>query len=182
MKKILYYFGVWLAAVMAVTEKEKQMYNEINLFRNDPLGYSRTNNVHVACTLPLTDRYSRLKISPELERSSVFQARTLASFECGQINHQTCPAYCYMFGGDCSHIARMESFLAPKKGREMSEILVMGPKNATKIMGYFLGSTGHCNHILSPKINSMGASFQHVDRNVFVVDLCFIEPSHQQGT
>lgn len=148
-------------------------YQEINRFRASPLAYQQEHGIKVRCTAPLDETYPTLQIHPVLENSSYFQASTLSSLDCPIVSHDTCYLYCQQFGG-CTFLDRVGWFLHNVSSHNALEILMMGPKDPHKILYNFLGSERHCNHILNCHINSIGFSFVHIDRNIFVADLAYI--------
>ena len=160
---------------------EKHMYYEINEFRENPEEYVRKNGWKLSCTVPIDHKYNRLKVVRQLELSSSFQAETCASREC-EISHETCPQHCHRFGGSCSYIDRIKHFVDGDgfHASNVNEILVSGPKGPHRVLELFIGSPGHCDHILDPNLNAMGANFTHVNRNVFVVDFAYIEELDEQ--
>lgn len=166
----------WGVKVSLMDEQQDSIYSEINAFRANPVAYIKSRNYQCKCTQPLHESYRQLNVSVELEKSSYFQAYTISSNEC-PISHETCFPYCGQFGG-CSHINRMQSFLGGRQAHDLSEILIRGSSKVPKIMGLFLNSEGHCNHLLNCHLNAMGASFSHRDKNVVVVDLCYFEDNN----
>lgn len=147
-------------------------YEEVNRFRHSPIAYQRNHtDVPVRCSAPLDENYPPLRISGALENSSYFQAWALSSRECA-VSHDTCDLYCDEFGS-CSHTDRVARFLQGIDYHNPLEILIAGPKNPYTIFYYFLGSAPHCDHILNCHINTMGAGFSHIDRNVFVADFAY---------
>ena len=146
---------------------EQSIYEEINSFRANPRKYSS----NIACRTPKDVSFPPLTTLTELEVSSQFQASTLATFDC-PLSHETCPMYCHNFGG-CSYLQRVNHFLSNKTDH-IHEILVSGPKRPKKVVELFVASRGHCEHLLDPLINFVGANFTHIDRNVFVIDLAYI--------
>lgn len=148
-------------------------YQEINKFRHSPTAYQKNHtDVSVRCSAPLNEYYHPLFVSDALENSSCFQAWTLSTREC-EISHDTCDRYCDEFGS-CSHTDRMARFLQGIDYHNPLEILIRGPKNPYKIFYDFLESGPHCDHILNCHTNSMGASFSHTDKNVFVADFAYL--------
>lgn len=151
-------------------------YEEVSQFRKSPNAYQEQHkDVVIRCTYPMGVSYPPLQISEALENSSYFQSWTLSTHDC-PISHETCYLYCHMFGESCSYIDRIGWYLQNTEYHNILEILIKGPKNPYNLFYYFLGSEPHCNHILNPFINSMGATFSHTDKNVFVVDFAYIQP------
>lgn len=150
---------------------EQHVYDEVNKLREDPWAYIHEMGWSLSCHVPQGASYQPLTVVHELEESSQFQAFTLAHRECA-LSHETCLDYCYLFGGDCSHIQRIQHFLGGRYTQGiLSEVLISGPKKPHRLIELFLKSEGHCKHLLEPSLNSMGANFTHVHRNVFVLDL-----------
>lgn len=148
-------------------------YEELNTFRMSPIAYQQNHpEVVIHCSFPLDETYRPLNILDELQNSSSFQARTVSQKEC-VVTHETCDLYCIQFG-TCSYIDRINYFLQNIQHHNVLEILISGPKDPHQIFYYFLGSEPHCNHMLNAHINSVGASFSHIDRNVFVADFCYV--------
>lgn len=153
-------------------------YEEINKFRHDPRAYQQQHpGLIVRCTSSLDQSYIPLGVEHVLENSSYFQAETMSSHQCPTLSHETCDAYCWKFGG-CQFQKRIDWFLqdVPHYSNTL-EIMIQGPKNPYKIFHSFLGSEPHCNHILNPNINVMGASFVRTDSNVLVADLAYFSSS-----
>jgi len=174
LNKVFLFFLLSFSVVKCDWHREV-FYQEINKFRNLPIAYRQNNsNVVIRCSGSLDETYPPLQFVEELENSSYFQASTLSSNECPVISHETCDLYCHEFGGSCSYMDRIEWFLQGKPNHNVLEILIKGPKNPYKMFQYFLESEAHCNHILNCHINSMGASFSHIDKNVFVADFAYI--------
>lgn len=149
-------------------------YEQVNKFRNSPRAYQQNHtDVVVRCSSPLDEFYLPLQMIGALENSSCFQALTLSRNKCVAISHETCPFYCGQFKS-CSYLDRMEWFLQGIEHHNSLEILIKGPQNPYKIFHYFLESEPHCNHMLNGHINSMGASFSRVDKNVFVADFTYV--------
>lgn len=150
-------------------------YDEINRFRQSPRLYQHDHpGVVVRCFSPLDETYPPLRVEEALLNSSHFQAWTLSSNkECPVVSHETCPPYCGMFGS-CSTTDRIAHFLQGRDHHNILEILILGPKNPYKIFQHFLASQPHCDHMLNSHINSMGASFVHMDKNIFVADFAYL--------
>lgn len=149
-------------------------YQEINRFRHSPVAYQQNHtDVVVRCTSPLDESYHPLSVVEALQNSSSFQAWTLSTNACTDISHDTCPLYCDQFDS-CSYMDRIDRFLQGMEHHNTLEILIKGPKNPYKIFHYFLESQPHCDHMLNCHINSMGARFSRVDKNVFVADFAYI--------
>lgn len=169
---------LWVMAHGVYSQQDthrKIFYREMTEFRHDPFGYLKNHTgVQVRCTAPLGESYRPLHVSPLLEESSMFQSSTMASSECLEISHQTCPIYCHQFG-DCSFQSRMDWFLRDTPNHNNLEIMIRGMKDPQRIFQQFLGSEKHCNHILDCHINAMGVSFSHADRNVMVADFSYLE-------
>jgi len=151
-------------------------YQEINTFRHSPSAYQKNHpEIVVHCSSPLDESYQPLRVDEALQNSSYFQAWTLSLQECPEISHDTCLSYCHQFQS-CSYMDRIDQFLQGIKHHNTLEILIKGPKNPYTIFQYFLQSQPHCDHMLNCHINSMGASFSRVDKNVFVADFAYISP------
>lgn len=170
--------ALWLASLSFFVARgdwhEDVFYQEINRFRHSPVAYQRNHtDIAVRCTSPLDESYRPLIIVGALQNSSAFQAWTLSTQECVDISHDTCPLYCDSFES-CSYTDRIDRFLQGIEHHNTLEILIKGPKNPYKIFQYFLESQPHCDHMLNCHINSMGASFSHVDKNVFVADFAYL--------
>ena len=149
-------------------------YDEIQRFRHSPVAYLQNHtDVVVRCTSPLDESYRPLRIVDALQNSSSFHAWTLSTNACADISHDTCPLYCDQFDS-CSYMDRIDRFLQGTNHHNTLEILIKGPKNPYKIFHYFLGSQPHCDHMLNCHINSMGASFSRIDKNIFVADFAYI--------
>lgn len=148
-------------------------YQEINKFRASPTDYQKEHDINILCTVPLEETYPPLKVVQQLENSSYFHASTIASNECPVVSHETCNIFCSQFGS-CSFQDRVEWFLHNVPYHNALEIMILGPKDPLKIFHHFLASEAHCNHILNCHINSMGASFVHADRNIFVADFAYV--------
>lgn len=171
---------LFLFPVAIVSGQHRQVfYEEINKFRRDPRVYQQQHpGLIVRCTSSLDQSYLPLTVEHVLENSSYFQAETMSSNQCPVLTHETCDAYCWKFGG-CSFQKRMDWFLHDVPHHNTLEIMIQGPKNPYKIFYSFLGSEPHCNHILNPNINVMGASFVRTDANVLVADLAFFSSPSQ---
>lgn len=157
----------------AISYPVDEIYSEMNAFRLDPLGYAQSRSINLACT-EMSPQTS-LDILPELEQESAFQAGTLAMKECEEISHQTCEQYCYLFGGSCSYLDRIQGFVGPYHLCDMREVLIKGAKKPMKIMRLLLESRGHCDHLIRSGLNYMGANITHIDKTLFVmsmVNLC----------
>ena len=173
-KKTLVLFCSFICLVVGGDWHQDVFYEEINRFRYSPLAYQQNHtDVVVRCTSPLDESYHPLWIMEALQNSSSFQAWTLSTNACTVISHETCPLYCVQFDS-CSYIDRIDRFLQGINHHNTLEILIKGPKNPYKIFHYFLESQPHCDHMLNCHINSMGASFSHIDKNVFVADFAYI--------
>ena len=159
--------------MIMASSREAVFYVEINKFRYSPIEYMDTYNVPVACTSPLDKSYKPLSISSDLESSSAFQASTMSLNECSEITHDTCDLYCDRFPS-CSYLDRISSFLSGENHDNITEILTKGPNNPYHVFHWFLASEGHCEHMISPDVNSMGANFTRIDKNIFVVDFAYI--------
>lgn len=176
MKKFKLLF-LFVPIVFAVDWHQEVFYHEINQFRKDPLLYQKNHtDLVVRCTVPLDETYPPLQVVSILQESSSFQASTMASNECFVITHDTCPNYCWHFG-TCSFQDRMDTFLRNTRHHNPLEIMIKGVKDPYKIFYQFLNSEPHCNHILNCHINSMGASFIRIDKNIFVADFVYISPN-----
>lgn len=148
-------------------------YEEINTFRHSPIAYQQNHtDLVVRCSFPLDETYPPLQVVEALENSSYFQAYTLSMKDC-PISHETCDLYCDLFPS-CSYMDRIGSYIGSTTHHNILEILIQGPKNPYKIFHHFLASEPHCNHMINPHINSMGAYFHRIDRNVFVADFAYI--------
>lgn len=174
MRVLFVLMGGLFASLVCGQTREEVLYQELNLFRKDPLQYSQSNGFRLECTPPIDPSYEQLRVEHNLERSAQFHASTMASWECPVISHETCPAYCHLFHDSCSYEDRIRAFLEPTPSSNINEILIKGPKNPRRIMELFLGSKGHCNHMLDKNINSMGANYTHLQKSVFVVDFAKI--------
>lgn len=163
-----------LFCVVAADWHQDVFYQEMNKFRHSPLAYRQEHDIPVQCTAPLDETYPPLQVVKKLENSSYFQALTMSSRDCPVVSHDTCAIYCSQFGG-CSFQERADWFLQGVQYHNALEIMIMGPKNPLKIFHHFLNSEAHCDHILNCHINSMGASFAHTDKNIFVADFAYIE-------
>jgi uncharacterized protein YkwD len=131
-----------------------EVYDQINAFRHDPAAYDP------ACgwgSLRLND----LVVEPALERAAKWQAE----HQCESVSHKTCPEWCHLFGGKCDHITRIKSFTFPNETWNENELLVKGPKRPFK---HLIHSRGHCEHLLSNTVNSMGGA---IVGNLFVLVL-----------
>lgn len=170
-------FFLVLSSVGTCVWQRDVFYNEINKFRSFPIAYKQNNtDLIIRCSGPLDEIYQPLQVVEALENSSYFQASTISMNECPIVSHETCDLYCHQFGDSCSYLDRIEWFLGGTINHNILEILIKGPKNPYKIFQYFLESEAHCNHILNCHINSMGASFSHIDKNIFVADFAYINP------
>ena len=87
------------------------IYREVNKFRADPRTYCDTLNWDLACVTEMVAPRMPLQVLEELEEASSFQANTMATDECPDISHDTCAAYCYLFGDSCSYDDRVKSFM-----------------------------------------------------------------------
>lgn len=173
-KKQLSLWLSWMSLVVRGDWHQDVFYEEINRFRHSPIAYQRNHTeVVMRCTSPSDESYPPLRVVEALQNSSFFQAWTLSTDACVEISHNTCPLYCDRFDS-CSYMDRIDRFLQGMAHHNTLEILIKGPKNPYKIFQYFLGSQPHCDHMLNCHINSMGASFSHVDKNVFVADFAYI--------
>lgn len=164
-------FPLLVVAIADADWHKEVIYTEINKFRSYPVAYLYDHpNIRCRCSEPLDKHYNLLNVSRNLENSSHFHAETSASEQCPIVSHSTCILYCDRFGG-CSFINRIAWFLrGVSHYNHTFEIMMLGPKNPYKIFYEFLHSQKHCNHILNPNINSMGASFAHGNKNIFVAD------------
>lgn len=160
----------WASCVSSAPENPLILfYEELNLFRQDPVGYAESRGYHMACVT--SGNNNRLERSMALEAASRFHAESLARSDCPVIGHSTCAKYCYMFGG-CSYIDRIKSFLGPSvKTCEINEVLVKGVKNPYRLMEVLLSSEGHCLHISHDDMDVMGAYIVHIEKTVFVLSL-----------
>lgn len=148
----------------------------LNMFRSDPIGYKHFFDVDVKCTRPLDVQYDLLHHNDYLDKSSYFQSNTLSFNNCSVIGNSTCDLYCHLFNHDCSVESRMKSFL-PAGSTSMMEMIIKGPKQIRTIFNLFLNSPNHCDVLLDPKINSVGCSLQHHDKNIFVSNFANIPTS-----
>jgi hypothetical protein len=172
MKHYLQFLSFFLILRSAqCTELIHKIYKEINIFRNDSFQYIRDHpEIKVACQNQ--NSLNNLTVNKQLEEASNFQATTLSTNECSQINHLTCPKYCFMFGS-CSHVDRVKYYLDQNvklKVKDIEEILIGYVNNFTIIMKAFLSSSMHCNHILNPTYQFIGGSCQNLDKKVCVID------------
>lgn len=148
--------------------------DEINKFRSCPADYLLEHpDIRPRCSKTLNRQYSPLHVSQLLEDSSYFHADTSSSAQCPIVSHNTCPLYCDRFKS-CSFLDRIAWFLHGTNYSNTIEIMILGPKNPYKIFHEFLHSEKHCNHILNEEINSIGCSFVHTDKNIFVADFAYL--------
>lgn len=174
-------FGPWIWAMVRGDWHQDVFYEEINIFRHSPRQYQQNHtDVVIRCSGPLDEAYQPLRVAEALQNSSSFQAWTLSTKECPDISHDTCFLYCDLFSS-CSYIDRIGRFLQDVEHHNILEILIKGPKNPYKMVHYFLGSQPHCDHILNSHINSMGAGFSRIDKNVFVADFAYITTTTTTG-
>lgn len=167
---------VAFAALVAVAAAEEIFYNELNLFRADPVAYQRARpGLEVKCSVPLNEAYTPLNVSTLLEGTALFQAATMASNQCPVVSHDTCAPHCAEMGG-CGFETRIRYFLgAATKYHNPLEILIQGPKNPVRAFHMFLASQPHCDHILNCHINTMGAALVRADKNILVADMAYFE-------
>lgn len=144
---------------ISIVSQMEDIYDQINAFRANPIGYSRQRGLQLSCNgimgLPL-------RVVPQLESETDWQATHL---DCVPISHKTCPQYCHLFGG-CSHIDRIKHFLPNSKNQ--NEVMVKGPKRPLK---HLIQSPGHCRHLLDPDVNAMGGS---IFNNTFFLALVWL--------
>lgn len=135
----------------------QEIYNSVNSFRQDPISFSPSCIFNKVPRRPLV-------ILPELEIGAMWQATHL----CEPVTHNTCPEWCFMFNNSCSHVSRIKHFLYPNKTANENEVLVIGPKRPFK---YLVKKVGHCEHLLSQNINSMGGA---IFNNIFILSLVWL--------
>ena len=142
-----------------------KFYLELNLFRLDPHGYTADRGWHLACSS--ISGNETLQVLSALEESSAFHARTLASGECPEIRHDTCPQYCHLFGDSCSFLDRIYSYVGPGYCLAQ-EVLIMGKRKPEVILQDLIQSQGHCDIISSDRIEFMGGSLIKDEHSIFV--------------
>jgi hypothetical protein len=157
---------------------ELEFYLEMGLFRRDPVKYAQENHWRLSCDVKSPSPLFPMKVMTALEVSSRFQASNVGTVECPTVSHATCPEYCHLFNNSCGASERILWFMNEYMDegyvvRNTSEILVQGPKRVRKIMELFVESEGHCNHMLDPNINIMGATFKHNNVNIFVANFAY---------
>lgn len=175
----LFFFFPLIFSVLGVTNNtmELQFYLEMTSFRENPVTYAQNNNWQLSCSVK-SDTLCPLRVVTALEVSSLFQASNIGTDECPEVRHATCPTYCHLFENSCGPTERILWFMNEYTDegysvRNVSEILIEGPKHVHKIMEIFVESEGHCNHMLDPNINVMGAAFKHNNANIFVADFAY---------
>jgi len=177
--KILFLFSLLISPISSFN-RENYFKVMLNMFRSDPLGYKNYFNVDVNCNRPLNAHYDLLYNSVYLDNSSLFQASTLSFDNCSTIDYSTCDLYCQKFNDSCNYKDRINSFL-PKDSQNIFEVFSRGPKQMRSIFNLFLNSPHHCDILLNPDINSVGASFQSNDKNIFVGDFANIPVKHNNS-
>jgi hypothetical protein len=144
-----------------------ELYQELNTFRLDPKRYAAVRGWQLSCPRSERNSHEPLEVLSELEESSAFHARTLASNECPQISHDTCPQYCHLFGDSCSFLERVYSYVGP--GYCMAqEVLILGKRKPDVILRELVESSGHCDIVDSDQVQFMGGSLVKADKTIFV--------------
>lgn len=143
----------------------EEIYNQINQFRSNPQAFVEERGWSIGCTRPLSISYQPLTVLPPLEEETKWHANHL----CGTISHETCPAYCGLFGS-CSHTDRIAHFMQPFPIKNPNQVLVQGPKHPLR---HLIAKTGHCNHLLDPEVNGMGGS---MTSHLFLLSLVWLLP------
>ena len=159
-----------LPLVSAFADEMEEIYREVNAFRASPVQYCLEKKWGIACDIDISGPRSPLRVIPELEQASGFQASTLASDECLQVSHDTCSTYCYLFGS-CDYQMRIGSFMGDVRFDTIREVLIKGVWRPQRILKLLIGSTGHCNDVLDGETTAMGATLIRDAKTVFVLTM-----------
>ena len=151
-------------------EVVREIYEEVGAFRSSPVQYCLDRGWNIACSIDVSTPRGPVRVMGELEQASGFQASTLASDECPDISHTTCPAYCHLFGDSCSYDDRIGSFMGDPFDT-IREVLLKGAWRPQRIMMFIAESEGHCNDLLDPDVNAMGGTMIHNAKTLFVLTM-----------